>query len=462
MDQGGLKRNGNRDDSLTFAESGAGIRRDTGDTSGLMHLPGSGSLTQPTVAPNGRGGFKDPGEFGGIFESPQHYALREGAEMKEGKLVRMQKPQQDINIFNMEDNLSLSISDLSHMSTSVISTSDSSILGNLPLPDLFPQNIKQEETFSMDKDIGSYIGHPGTGPCDLDGNSSRLIEETEIWPDLDLEISDFELDSEVAHLDTILHDTSGGGGGPDSGLLKETKSLVGNGGNSTSVNGTEQQHHPIHHHLHQQQHQQHQLHPQHQQPPSIMTNVMIKEEKDLDDSFIHIRTPGVVKQEKEDRPGFCQASCFQSSMGALQGGGPMSSPVGVGAGSGYHYRANPATRVDLQDQKPFGMYSNLPPGGESWSGGNRFGESSGMHRGNEGLPSTPGLATFPISFSRWVFSNDFTFLCLAFIADLVLQKIFLRRHRKRAAQWYSWVIRTPLMLSSCLCWFPPTIVNSCY
>ncbi|XP_067348512.1 glucocorticoid receptor-like isoform X1 [Channa argus] len=419
MDQGGLKRNGNRDDSLTFEERGDGVGRDTGDTGGsllqsTMHLPGTGSLTQPTVAPNGRGGFKEQGEFGGLFDPPQHNVLE--LDIKEGKMIRMEKRQhQDASIFNIEDSLSLSISHLDPLSTSVINTSENSVLGNLPLPDLFPQRIKQEGNFAMDKDLGSYSGHPGAGLCDLDGNSSRLLEESEIWQDLDLssslpEISDFELDSEVAHLDTILHDT-GGGGGPDSSLSKEPKSLVGNGGNCTNVNGTEQQRQPIHHHHHphqqqqqQQQHllqhQQHQLQHQHQQHPSLLSSVMIKEEKDPDDSFIHICTPGVIKQEK-DSSSFCKTQCLQRNMSSLQGGGgPMTSPMDVSPGPGYHYRANRSSSVDLQDQKPFRMYSSLSSLGENWSAGNRYGESSGMQRGNDGLPSTSPLSSFSVNFSN--------------------------------------------------------------
>ncbi|XP_070700048.1 glucocorticoid receptor-like isoform X2 [Pempheris klunzingeri] len=409
MDQGGLKRNGNQDDSLTFGEAAAGVGRDTDDTAGSllqspMHLPGS--LPQPTLAPNGQGGTKDQGELGGLFESPKHHVLCEGSDMKEGKIMRMQKQQhQDIGVFNMEDNLQLlkqSIADLERP-TSVISTSDTSVLGNLPLPDLFPQHIKQEGNFSLDKDLETFSGHTGAGPCDLDANSSRLMEDTEIWQDLDLptslpEISDFELDSEVAHLGNILHD-SRGDAGPVSSLLKETKSLLGNGVNCTSVNGTDQKHHPMHLHHHQQQqhhllqHQQQQLHHQ-QQSESRLSSVMIKEEKDPDDSFIHIRTPGVVKQEKQDSASFCQSQCLQSSMSSLHGGGPISSPVGVGAGPGYHYRANSSSTVGLQDQKPFGMYSNLPLVGESWARGNRYGE-----RGDDGLPTAAAMAAFSVGFT---------------------------------------------------------------
>ncbi|KAG8008552.1 Glucocorticoid receptor, partial [Nibea albiflora] len=409
MDQHGLKRNGNRDDSLTFGEAVAGGGGDTGGTAGSMlqsavHLPGPGSLPQPMMPPNGQGGTKDQVELGGLFEPAQHHVL---SDMKEGVMVRVLKPppqqQQhnpDIDLINMEDNLLLkqSVSDLS--STSVISTSNSSVLGNLPLPDLFPQHIKQEGTYSLDKDSETYSEHTGTGPNDLVAKSARLMEDTEIWQDLDLplpEISDFELDSEVAHLDDILHNSK-------DGLLKETKSLVGNGINCTNVNGSE---HPIQHHSHQQQqqhhhllqHQQHQLHQQQQQPTSLLSSVMIKEEKDPDDPLIHIHTPGVVKQEKQDTSGFCQAHCLQSGMSSLHGGGPMPSPMGVGAGPGYHYRANQFSAVGLQDQKPFGMYSNLPVVGENWARGNRYGESSGIQRSDDGLPTAAALASFSVNFA---------------------------------------------------------------
>nr|AEX56588.1 glucocorticoid receptor 1 [Platichthys flesus] len=416
MDQGGLKRNGNRDDSLTFGETAVGS--DTGDTAGsllepaAMHLPSPGSLAQLTVTPNGRAATKDQGEFGGLFESPRGQC--EGSDMKEAKILRLQKRQHrpDIAMFNMEDNMPLlnqSISDLERTSSSVISLSHTSVLGNLPLPNLFPQHIKQEGGFSLEKDLGTYGGHTGGGPCDLDGNNGRLLEDTEIWQDLDLpnslpEISDFELDSEVAHLDNILHDSSGSGS-PADGLLKETKALMGNGGNCTNVNGTDRQH-QLQQQQHQQQqqqhrqllqHQQHQLQHQHQQPPSLLSSVMIKEEKDHDSSFIHIRTPGVVKQEKQENGSFCQAQCLQSTMGSLQGGGPMSSATGVGTGPGYHYKASPSSAVGLQDQKPFGMFANLPPLGESWTRGGRFGEPSGIQRGNDGLPSA-AMAAFSANF----------------------------------------------------------------
>ncbi|XP_041864520.1 glucocorticoid receptor-like isoform X2 [Melanotaenia boesemani] len=399
MDQSGLKLNGNPDDSPTFGEKGPEVGRVIGGTPGLllqtaMHLPGSGSLPQSTVSPNGRGGIKDQCDAG-LFESSQRHVPCEVSNIKKDTLIRMQKQEQDSDVFSMGD--SLSIVNLDQMSTSIINTSDTSILANLPLPDLFPQHIKQEGIFSLGKDLGGCSGQTGTGPCDLDESSSRIIDDSEIWQDLDLtsslpEISVFELNSEVAHLDNILQESSSSGGIPVTGLLKETKSFIGNGGNCTSVNGSEHQLHPIHqqqppHPL--AQHQQHQLQPQ--QTSSILSSVVIKEEKDPD--FIHIRTPGVVKQEKQDNASYCQSQCHQSSMSS------MSSPMGVGAGPGYPYRPNPPSTVGMQDQKPFGMFSNLPPLGESWMGGGNFGELPGIQSGNDGLSSTSALANFPASFS---------------------------------------------------------------
>uniref|UniRef100_A0A3Q2Q9J2 Glucocorticoid receptor n=1 Tax=Fundulus heteroclitus TaxID=8078 RepID=A0A3Q2Q9J2_FUNHE len=381
MDQGGPKHNGNQNDNLTFAGIGPEVGRDTVGPSDLllqsaMHLPSPGSMNQSTVAPNGQGGTKDQGELGGLFESD-----------KEGKMSRMHKQDQDIFMYG--DSLPLlnqSISDLDQTSTSVINTSEASILGNLPLPDLFSQQIKQEGIFSLDKELGNFGGQTGAGACNLDSRSASLIDDADIWQDLDLpnslpEISAFELDSEVAHLDTILQES---GGGPE-------KSLLGNGANCIALNGTEQQQQqqPPPHLV---QHQQHQL----QQPPAMLTNVVIKEEKDPD--FIHIRTPGVVKQEKQDGSSYCQSQCLQSGMSPLQGVGTMLSPLDVGAGTGYHYRANPGT-AGLQDQKPFSTYTNLPGVGEGWIGGKRYGESSGIQGTSDGHPSAAALGNFPVSFT---------------------------------------------------------------
>ncbi|MED6288316.1 hypothetical protein CHARACLAT_025361 [Characodon lateralis] len=386
MDRGGPKHNGNRNDSLTFAGIGSEVGRDTVSTASLllestMHLPGPGSMNQSILAPNGRGGTKDQQELGGRFESD-----------KEGKISRIHKQEQDI--FSYGDNLPLlnqSISDLDQMSTSVVNMSETSVLGNLPLPDLFPQQIKQEGVFSLDKELGNYSGQRGTGACNLDSSSAQLIDDADIWQDLDLsnslpEISAFELDSEVAHLDTILQESGKGSGSPE-------KPLLGNGASCIGLNGTKQQQQQPPHHL--VQHQQHQLQ---QQPSTMLSSIVIKEEKDPD--FIHIRTPGVVKQEKQDDASYCQSQCLQSGMSPLHGVGTLPSPLGVGAGTRYHYGANPGT-PGLKDREAFSAYSNLAGAGESWIGGKRYGESSGILSTSDGLPSAAILGSFPVSFTRY-------------------------------------------------------------
>lgn len=373
------------------------IGTDTGDTvrsllRSAVHLPGARSLPQPTMSSNGQGGIKDQGELGGFFGSPQDLTL---PDMREDK-TRVEKQTDITDLFKMENNLlKLSVPD----SVSIITTSDTSVLGNLPLPDLFPQRIKQEVNFSLDKDLETSGGQV----CDLDGNSSHLIEDTEIWKELDLpsslpEISDFDVDTEVAHLTSDILLDSGSCGAPVGSLLKDTKSLLGNGINCTNMNG---ENNPVRQPSHQQQQQQqhllqHQQHKLHREPQSgsLLSSVMIKQEKN---SFIHIRTPGVVKQEKEDSSAFCQMAYLQNEMSSARGGGTMSSSsVGASTGAGYLYGVNPASAAGLQDQKPSGIYPNLPVAGQSWS---RFGESAGP-RGDDAVPSASALGKFPINFSR--------------------------------------------------------------
>lgn len=348
------------------------------------------------MSANGQGGTKAQGELGGFFGSPQDLTLPDTREDK----TSVEKQTDITDLFKIENNLlNLSVPD----SVSIITTSDTSILGNLPLPDLFPQRIKQEVNFSLDKDLETCSGQV----CGLDGNSSHLIEDTEIWKDLDLpsslpEISDFDVDKEVAQLDILLD--IGSSGAPAGSLLKDTKSLLGNGINCTNMNG---ENNPVRHPSHQQQQQQqhllqHQQHELHREPQSgsLLSSVMIKQENNPGDSFMHIRTPGVVKQEKRDSSAFCQMAYLHNEMSSASEGGAMSSPsVGNSTGAGYLYGVNPASAVGLQDQKPSGIYPNLPLPGQSWSSGSRFGESAGP-RGDDGVPSATTLGNFPINFSR--------------------------------------------------------------
>eukprot|EP00066_Takifugu_rubripes_P006200 XP_003970808.1 PREDICTED: glucocorticoid receptor isoform X1 [Takifugu rubripes] len=379
MDQGGLKRNGNRDGSLTFGETGGRLGGDMGDPAGSllqpdMHLPGIGSLPSSAVSSTEQGGSKDPVELGSFFLS----------DMKEGK-GRMQK-QQDIDQFSMESNLlKQSIPD------SIITTSDTSILGNLPLPDLFPQHIKQQETFSLDKDLETYNTNTVVGQSVLESNSNLLLEDAVIWKDLELscslpEISDFELDTEVAHLDNILHQCRSSRA-PISPFPNDIRSALDRGNNCPSLNGTDNSVQKL------SQQQQ-------QQPGPLLSSVTIKEEKDPVPSFIHIRTPEVVKQEKGDGDTFCDAACLQSAVSSRYEGRTMASlPVGLGPSSDYNYTANLASVVDLQDQKPFSLYPNLPVSRERWSTGSRYGESAGTQRADDGVQSIAVLGSFPSSFS---------------------------------------------------------------
>nr|AIN76810.1 glucocorticoid receptor [Hippocampus abdominalis] len=390
MDQGILKCNSNQDDSLTFIELGTRECKEAADTTASL------LCALHPISPNG-GGTKDQLEPGILLDShQQRQALFEGSNTNDQKMVRIEKRQQDVGVFNIEEDLALlsqNIADLDNVSSSVISTS---VLGNLPLPDLFPQHIKQEVDFSLDKELGSYGGLPSATSCDLTGGT-RLIEDSELWKDLDLpgslpEISDFELDSEVAHLDNILHDDGRLAGG----LPKAMQVLTGNGGNCYA-NGTGQQHHNVLHPPHQQHHLlQHQVHPQHQQPASLLSSVIIKEE-DRDNPFAHIRTPSMVKQEKQE-PVFCQAQCLQGGMGSVHLGAPMSSSMSVDA-AGYRCRTNAPSTMGQQPRKPFAMHSNLSSLGESWMRGDGYGESTTIQRTNDGLPNTSMLMSYPLSFS---------------------------------------------------------------
>nr|XP_057942015.1 glucocorticoid receptor-like isoform X2 [Doryrhamphus excisus] len=364
MDRGGPNCNGNPDGRLSFAESG---------------VCGDGGNVTPAIAPHGRGGAKDQVELGSLFDShPQ--VMCEGSDMKPGKMIRLEK--QDIGVFNIEDDLALlnqNIAELDNTSTSV-----------LPLPDLFPQHIKQEGDFSLDKELGPCGGHAGATSCELTG--TRLIEESELWKDLDLsgslpEIGEFDLGSEVAHLDNILHDSSIVGG-PIGGLPKVTKPPVNNGRSCQDSNdASQQQQHAVLHHPHQQHHLL-QLHHQ----PSLLSSVVIKEEHQ-DNAFVH--NPGAVKSEKQERLPFCQSQCLQGSMGSLHTEAPLSSSMD--SIPDYCYRTNPTPSII--DRKPFGMYSNPTPVGESWMRGDGYGKVQVVPRANDGLSTTTALTSYPLSFS---------------------------------------------------------------
>lgn len=377
MDQGGLKNNGNRDGGLTFGEARGRLG---GDPAGLLlqpavHLPdlglGHGPLPlSAMVSSAGLGQGQDQLELEGFFLSG----------MKEGQEQQQQK-QPDLDLFGMESSLlKQSIPD----STSVITTSDTSVMGNFPLPDLFPQHIKQEEPFSLDKALDAFgrnVAGP-VGPGDLDSISNHLLDDLDLPFSLP-EMTGFELEDEV---DKILHGCKSSGA-PAGAFPKDGKSGSDEGISCPDLNGTK---HPVQHlpqQLPQQLQQQlQQLQPQQLQlqPGPLLSSVTIKVKKDPDPSFIRIQQPPVeVKLEKGDEEAFC-----------LQGS------VGAGLRPGYSCRESPASAVGLQEQKPFCLYPTLPLPAEGWSTGGRHGDPAGLLRAEDGGPSTTLLGTFPSSFSR--------------------------------------------------------------
>ncbi|XP_077360580.1 glucocorticoid receptor-like isoform X2 [Festucalex cinctus] len=326
MDPGGLKCNVNGDDCLTLLELGNGVCRDAAEAA-CSPLNALHPSTQ-----NGGGPKEHPDP---AIPHQQHQVLLEGPATNGQKMLR----QQDVGGFNMEDDLALLSQNLVHLDN--VSVINASVLGGLPLHDVFPQHIKQEGDFSLDKELGCYGGLPASTSCDAStGGGGRLMDESELWKDLDLpgtlpEISDFDLDSEVAHLDKILH---------DSGLPKS------NGG----------QQHPHH------------LQPL-EQPSALLSSVVIKEEEP-EHAFAHIRTPGVVKQENRD-PVFCRSRCLQAGVPWAH----FAAPAG--------FRC--ATDLDQQDRKPFAVHSNL---GEGWMRGGGYVEAPVM-------PRDAALTSYPLGFS---------------------------------------------------------------
>lgn len=271
-------------------------------------------------------------------EQQQQQQLKEEA----AKVLQVQK--QEVDLAALEEHLlTHNMVDMGRSSSSstVISTSVSSVLGNIPLPDLFPQNIKQEAPLRLTQEELEVYANGVSG-----GVSGALVEDSGIWQDLDLpptlpDISDFELVSEVEHLDNILHQ-SGDGAAADALLLKETKQPpVGNGGTANAVNGTGAAHK-------QQQH----LHPQ-LPAGSLLSSVTIKEEREVDD-FLLCGATQVVKQEKTDASSFCQPLCLHQGAGAA-----ATTPAAEAAVAPYRYNSL---------QKPFSLV-------ESWSS-SRFGESN--------------------------------------------------------------------------------------
>ncbi|KAJ7997223.1 hypothetical protein DPEC_G00226740 [Dallia pectoralis] len=350
MDQSELKRINNQDD-----RSERGVQKSFfGDTGGSksttaasgMHLPGSRPQPSATDSSNGLNVYKALEEFNmpGTASTVAEAGMKSvGKVLREQHIDKQSQPQHPFESFDM---LEESIADLNRSNAL-----GGSVLGHHC--DLF--SMKTEDFSSMQKDMND-MGRVGfeQSQKDLDLSDRLLGDNTmDILQDLDFpgslsELNEFYVADEVAFLSSL--------SGEDS-LLRESnvqsKPVVSsNGGNGTNVKFVEQQ--PL------------------QEP-------VIKTEKDADDTFIQLCTPGVIKQESESRR-YCQMSSMNMP-------GTHNS-VGNTSGPSYHYGASASTAVSLQqDQKPvFGLYPPLSSINESWNRGTGYGDGSSS-------------TSFPVSFN---------------------------------------------------------------
>ncbi|KAI1903038.1 hypothetical protein AGOR_G00023080 [Albula goreensis] len=379
MDQGGLKYSNNQDEGLTFGNpNGREGRAFQGEVTGTMSTSLTSATSQPIPGDVSNGLRKGtPREelttavsasMGLYTEEPDSKAM--------GSNPRPQKQQQQtMGVFTLGENFTLleaSIADLNRCSTSV----DSLMTGTSAEP--FP--LKTEDFSPLEKDRldleQESFSHPGKGP---DMNQRLFSDNTlDILQDLELpgsltDLNEFYAGDEAAIFSSLSMDEALMG---DSSPLKEVKPIVGGNGvgsgsiGGTSMNGTEQQ----------------MMDPTAQMP-------VIKTEKD---AFIHLCTPGVIKQEKDNRS-YCQ-------MGGTDLPSPLHSPISVcgvstSGGQSYHYGVNssPTMGLQQQDQKPvFGLYPPLPLAGEGWSRAKGYGDTTEMQRGNELMPASQ---SFPTSYT---------------------------------------------------------------
>ncbi|XP_010869413.1 glucocorticoid receptor isoform X2 [Esox lucius] len=360
MDQSGLKRSRNQDNSSPFSDSPErGVQKNlSGDAGGSkstaaasrMHLPGSRAPPSATDSSNGLNVFMAQGEF----DMPGTASTVKVAEMKVGgKVLReshtdKQNPQQQLfeNFAMLEE----SIADLNRSNTL-----GSSVLGH---HDLF--SFKNEDLSSMDKDMldtGRVSFEQSQKDLDL---SDRLLGDNtmDILQDLDLpgslsDLNEFYVADEVAFLSSL----SGDDALPGESNVESKPVVSSNGGKRANVKFVEQQE---------------------------LLEPVIKTEMDTDSSFIQLCTPGVIKQESESRR-YCQ-------MPNLDMPGTHSS-LGTLSGSSYHYGASASSAVSLQqDQKPvFGLYPPLSSVSDGWNPGTGHRDGSGV--------SSPSASSFPVGFS---------------------------------------------------------------
>ncbi|KAL0994739.1 hypothetical protein UPYG_G00126530 [Umbra pygmaea] len=369
MDQSGLNLNSNQDTNFTFGThadrgtersfSGDSADAKSATSTSVMHLPGSSPQPSTRESSNGLNVYKFQGELDTAGAASMGVTIEEAEGKVKGHVLRDQhahKHSQQQQLFENFAMLEESIADLNR----------SNALGSSALGrdhDLF--SLKTEGFSPMDKDrldMGSASFEQSQK--DLDLNVRLYGDNTmDMLQDMDLPSSLSELNElydaeEAAFLSSLAMDDK---------LLEESnverKAIVGsNRGNCNNVSFLDQQ----------------------QLPEPDLSMPVIKTEKDADDSFIQLCTPGVIKQESERRS-FCQISGLEIPA--------THSSVGTISGPVYHYGGNTSTTVSVQqDQKPlFGLYPPLTSASDSWNRGNGYGDGSAM--------SNSPNSTFPLSFS---------------------------------------------------------------
>lgn len=131
-------------------------------------------------------------------------------------------------------------------------------------------------------------------------------------------------------------------------------------------------------------------------PPTTFT-ALVKKEKDA--CFIHLCTPGLIKQEKMAAgQNYCQISTTSST--DLPSSTPISiCGVSTSGGQSFHFGLSPNSCNDAQQQKDQKPVSNqyLTTLGGVWNRGQIIGDNSGLHTAIENFSSS---TAFPTSFVR--------------------------------------------------------------
>lgn len=290
----------------------------------------------------------------GLSRVNVHRELPMGHNAQEPETKAFEMQQKPKEGFNLKDNLTL-------LDESIANLNRTSCPENLwfRTPDTF--TFKMEEFSTLDKtdfDFGSY----NQMEKDESGNE-RLIEENtmDILQSLELpsaisDLNEFCVTNNDAFFPSLaVEDT------PlvDSSMLKDTKPVL----PGKNMNGNDK--------ADSQQTLEHNF-----RVPVIKT--------EKEDDFIQLCTPGVIKQEKERRGGYCQMTTMAGHPGAS---------VSLSMDSQlYHYGVS----TSLPDQKPvLGLCDPLPTGNDVWIQGNGFGDASGMQRANTSVSEPcPSIYTY--------------------------------------------------------------------